>query len=166
MKTAARGVHEIWVPSTFSANAVARATDARVARMLLPVQPRKSRAVGFPAGSGFTFSAQRRIMKMGSSGRTCWASWSSSAKRFALARDRCWRSKRLDADRDPRHRSTRPWWTRRLTDPISPCATGAAERRVKSPAPGRADPVSCRSSEVMGPASVSLERWRWAFQRS
>ena len=57
MSTAARGVHEIWVPSTFSANAVARATDARVARMLLPVQPEESRAVGFRAGSGFTFSA-------------------------------------------------------------------------------------------------------------
>jgi hypothetical protein len=39
MGTTARMVHEIWVPILFTANAVARATDRRVARMLLPVKP-------------------------------------------------------------------------------------------------------------------------------
>jgi glycosyltransferase involved in cell wall biosynthesis len=43
MRTAARMVHEIWVPTLFTADAVARATDRRVARMLLPIRARDPR---------------------------------------------------------------------------------------------------------------------------
>jgi hypothetical protein len=43
MPTAARMVHEIWVPSHFTADAVARATDRRVERLLLPIGVERGR---------------------------------------------------------------------------------------------------------------------------
>jgi hypothetical protein len=58
MSTASRMVHEIWVPSSFTADAVAGVTDRKVARMLLPV-PSQSPADwrGGPPEPGFTFRA-------------------------------------------------------------------------------------------------------------
>jgi GT2 family glycosyltransferase/tetratricopeptide (TPR) repeat protein len=44
MSTAARAVHEIWVPSAFAAQAVAQLTDHPVGTMALPVGPPPSRA--------------------------------------------------------------------------------------------------------------------------
>jgi GT2 family glycosyltransferase/tetratricopeptide (TPR) repeat protein len=57
MGTTARMVHEIWVPSSFAAEAVARCTDGRVQRMLLPVQPRRPRPRANRADVVFTFLA-------------------------------------------------------------------------------------------------------------
>lgn len=57
MSTAARMVHEIWVPSTFTADAVAQATDRSVMRMLLPVSPDQSLLQEIPDATGFTFLA-------------------------------------------------------------------------------------------------------------
>jgi glycosyltransferase involved in cell wall biosynthesis len=57
MRTAARMVHEIWVPTLFTAEAVARATDRRITRTLLPIRGRgpHPRTAG---DSPFTFVAQ------------------------------------------------------------------------------------------------------------
>jgi GT2 family glycosyltransferase/tetratricopeptide (TPR) repeat protein len=57
MGTAARMVHEIWVPSLFTAHAVALASERRVQRMLLPVQPRVPRRMGSQGPLDFTFVA-------------------------------------------------------------------------------------------------------------
>lgn len=57
MSTAARMVHEIWVPSTFTADAVAQATDRRVTRMLLPMGSEHSPLRETPDAVGFTFLA-------------------------------------------------------------------------------------------------------------
>ena len=43
MGTAARMVHEIWVPSWFTADAVSRSTERRVFRMPIPVRGEASR---------------------------------------------------------------------------------------------------------------------------
>ena len=57
MSTAARMVHEIWTPSTFTAGAVAQVTDRRVSRMLLPVDTDQSRLLEALGGPEFTFLA-------------------------------------------------------------------------------------------------------------
>ncbi|HUW88234.1 MAG TPA: glycosyltransferase [Candidatus Paceibacterota bacterium] len=57
MSTAARMVHEIWVPSTFTADAVAQATDRPVMRMFLPVSHEQPPLRESPAAAGFTFLA-------------------------------------------------------------------------------------------------------------
>jgi GT2 family glycosyltransferase len=57
MSTAARMVHEIWVPSWFTADAVGRATDHRVFRMPLPVRAKGSAATPTSDGA-FTFLAR------------------------------------------------------------------------------------------------------------
>jgi len=57
MGTTARMVHEIWVPSSFTANAVARATDRRVARMFLPMKSDQRAGHSVPDRRGFTFWA-------------------------------------------------------------------------------------------------------------
>jgi GT2 family glycosyltransferase/tetratricopeptide (TPR) repeat protein len=57
MSTTARMVHEVWVPSRFSADAVARSTDHRVLRMTLPVRA-KGPAIPPMADSTLTFVAR------------------------------------------------------------------------------------------------------------
>jgi len=57
MSTVAPMVHEIWVPSTFAADAVAQVTNLRVARMLLPVGADQPGSQGANDGAGFTFLA-------------------------------------------------------------------------------------------------------------
>jgi hypothetical protein len=56
MSTAARMVHELWVPSWFTADAVARSTKHRVFRMPLPV--RANGPVAPAPDSAFTFLAR------------------------------------------------------------------------------------------------------------
>jgi hypothetical protein len=56
MSTAARMVHEIWVPSWFTADAVARSTERRVFRMPIPV--RTKRAATAASRDAFTFRAR------------------------------------------------------------------------------------------------------------
>jgi tetratricopeptide (TPR) repeat protein len=55
MSTTARMVHEIWVPSQFTADAIARATERRVQRMLLPVAPAGPVRRPAPGNVDFTF---------------------------------------------------------------------------------------------------------------
>jgi GT2 family glycosyltransferase len=57
MGTAARMVHEVWVPSWFAADAVARSTERRVFRLPLPVRATGS-ANGVTPDSAFTFLAR------------------------------------------------------------------------------------------------------------
>jgi GT2 family glycosyltransferase len=57
MSTAARMVHELWVPSWFTADAVARSTDHRVFRMPLPLGTNRPASEGAP-DSAFTFLAR------------------------------------------------------------------------------------------------------------
>ena len=57
MSTVARMVHEIWVPSWFTADAVARSTDRRVLRMPLPVRA-NGPATESGAAAAFTFVAR------------------------------------------------------------------------------------------------------------
>ncbi len=57
MGTVARMVHEIWVPSSFTAEAVARSTDRRVLRMPLPVRANGSATENSGDGA-FTFVAR------------------------------------------------------------------------------------------------------------
>jgi glycosyltransferase involved in cell wall biosynthesis len=57
MGTAARMVHEVWVPSWFTADAVARSTDHRVFRMTLPVRA-KGPAIPPASDAAFTFLAR------------------------------------------------------------------------------------------------------------
>jgi GT2 family glycosyltransferase/tetratricopeptide (TPR) repeat protein len=57
MSTTARMVHEIWVPSWFTADAVARSTERRVFRMPIPERARRSAADATP-DHAFTFLAR------------------------------------------------------------------------------------------------------------
>ena len=57
MGTAARMVHEVWVPSWFTADAVARSTDHRVFRMTLPVRA-KGPSIPPASDAAFTFLAR------------------------------------------------------------------------------------------------------------
>jgi GT2 family glycosyltransferase/glycosyltransferase involved in cell wall biosynthesis len=57
MGIAARMVHEVWVPSWFTADAVARSTERRVFRMPIPVRSRGP-ATGATPDSAFTFLAR------------------------------------------------------------------------------------------------------------
>jgi GT2 family glycosyltransferase len=57
MSMAAQMVHEIWAPSEFSVKAVAKITDRRVSRMLLPVDSDQSQLLKESAGPEFTFLA-------------------------------------------------------------------------------------------------------------
>jgi GT2 family glycosyltransferase len=57
MGTAARMVHEVWTPSWFTADAVARATDHRVFRMTVPVRTNAS-APPPTSDADFTFLAR------------------------------------------------------------------------------------------------------------
>jgi GT2 family glycosyltransferase len=57
MSTAARMVHEIWVPSWFTADAVARSTERRVFRMPIPVRTKRAVTAATP-DSAFTFLAR------------------------------------------------------------------------------------------------------------
>jgi GT2 family glycosyltransferase/glycosyltransferase involved in cell wall biosynthesis len=57
MRTAARMVHEVWVPSRLAADAVARSTDHRVLRMTLPVRVKAS-ATAATSDAPFTFVAR------------------------------------------------------------------------------------------------------------
>ena len=57
MGTVARMVHEIWVPSSFTADAVARSTDRRILRMPLPVRA-KGPATESSGDGAFTFVAR------------------------------------------------------------------------------------------------------------
>jgi len=57
MSMTAPMVHEIWVPSTFTADAIAQVTDRPVMRMLLPAGPDQSRVRETPDVAGFTFLA-------------------------------------------------------------------------------------------------------------
>jgi len=59
MRTAARMVHEVWVPSWFTADAVARSTERRVFRMPVPVRSGgPTPATGAGRSSAFTFLAR------------------------------------------------------------------------------------------------------------
>jgi hypothetical protein len=57
MRTAARMVHEVWVPSRFTADAVARSTERRVLRMPLPVRAKRPATLAAP-DSPLTFVAR------------------------------------------------------------------------------------------------------------
>ena len=57
MNTASSIVHEIWVPSSFSAASVTRATNRPVSALLLPITSQWRPEAGIPGESGFTFLA-------------------------------------------------------------------------------------------------------------
>jgi glycosyltransferase involved in cell wall biosynthesis len=57
MSTAARMIHEVWVPSRFTADAVARSTERRVLRLPLPVRAKRATTLAAP-DSPLTFVAR------------------------------------------------------------------------------------------------------------